>query len=247
VKTLSSLVVCGFVLILAVGLTGCDVPRPSTPTGPSPAPQPAGLVMFTEQASGFSTSELRDAQEQIVQFNTRNELIWAADGRHLPGYRAHGNFIPAEAACKCTLVVHFGSRNGERRAYLTADYIHDNDGTVVDLEIAGGVLIVSRTNVFPPGTFTLSGVLTEVTETGQAPVENAGVWRQNDEMTGWQGVTTDKDGFYEIHGLYNGSTDVSVFKEGYDAVRRTVSINGDTRLDIQLVRRQAIGMPERRQ
>lgn len=97
-----------------------------------------------------------------------------------------GNFIPAEASCKCTLVVYFGTRNGERRAYLTADYIHDNPGTVVDLEIASGVLVVNRTNVFPPGTYTLSGVVTELTLKGQAPVEDAGVWRLNEEGAGWR-------------------------------------------------------------
>lgn len=193
--------------------------------------------MFRDRASGFWTSDLRDAQEQIVQFNTANELIWTADGTRLPGYRAEGNFIPADASCKCTLVVRFGTRNGERRAYLTADYGHDNPGTVVDLEIAGGVLVVSRTNVFPPGTYTLSGVVTEVTETGQGPVENAGVWRVNEEETGWQEGTTNKDGFYEIHGLYDGSKEVSVMKEGYNTVSRVVPINGDTRFDIQLVRR----------
>jgi hypothetical protein len=195
-------------------------------------------MMFTEQASGFSTSDLRDAQEQIVQFNTANELIWTADGAHLPGYRAEGNFIPAEASCKCTLVVHFGTRNAERRAYLTADYGHDNPGDVVDLEIAGGVLVVSRTNVFPPGTYTLSGVVTEVRDrTGQAPVEGAGVWRLNDEGSGWRVGKTDKSGFYEIHGLYDGSREISVIKESYETVTRVVPINGDTRFDIQLVRR----------
>lgn len=239
----------GVVLLMLVqALAGCDGSRSSILSAPSPIPQPVpqpapppasinGLMMFTEQASGFSTSDLRDAQEQIVQFNTANELIWTADGTHLPGYRAEGNFIPAEASCKCTLVVHFGTRNGERRAYLTADYIHDNPGTVVDLEIAGGVLVVSRTNVFPPGTYTLSGVVTEVTETGQAPIEDAGVWRLNDEGSGYREGKTDKSGFYEIHGLYDGSRDITVIKEGYETVRRPVSINGDTRFDIQLVRR----------
>ena len=159
-------------------------------------------MTFTEAASRFSTSDLRDAQEQIVQFNTAGELIWTADGTRLPGYRPQGNYIPAEGSCHCWFVVHFGTRAGERRAYLTADYGHENPGTVVDLEIAGGALVVSRTDVFPPGTYTQSGVVTEMTATGQAPIENAGVWRINEEESGWQGATTDKNGFYEIHGLY---------------------------------------------
>src|SRR6202043_3140072 len=114
-------------------------PVPQSAARPTPAPTSMnGLIVFTEQASGFSTSDLRDAHEQIVQFNAANELIWTADGTHLPGYPVQGNAISAEASCKCSLVVHFGTSNGERRAYLTADYIHDNPGTLVDLAIAGG-------------------------------------------------------------------------------------------------------------
>src|SRR5207253_4580850 len=132
--------------------------------------------------------------------------------------------------------VRFGTRDGERRAYLTADYIHDNPGSLVDLEIAAGVLVVSRTNVFAPGTYTLSGVITEVTKTGQVPLESAGVWRLDEEGSGYQVGTSDKNGFYELHGLYDGSRAIEVFKEGYDTLRSDVPINGETRFDIQLPR-----------
>jgi hypothetical protein len=193
--------------------------------------------MFTDPASGFSTSDLRDAHDRIVQFNTANELIWTADGTRLPGYVVNGNGINAEASCQCWLVVRFGTRDGERHGYLTADYGHDNPGTMVDLAIAGGVLVVSPTDVFPPGTHTLSGVVTEVTQTGQVPLENASVWRLNEERSGWVGGRTDKDGFYEIHGLYDGSWEISVGKEGYETATSVVSIRGNTRFDAQLVRR----------
>ena len=236
-------------LMLAQGLAGCGGSGSSSaPTAPSAGPLPGaqpvpppvsinGLMVFTDQASGFSTSDLRDAHELIVQFNTASELIWTADGTHLPGYPRQGNAISAEASCKCWLVVRFGTSNGERRAYLTADYGHDNPGTVVDLAITGGALVVSRTNVFAPGTYTQSGVVTEETETGPAPLENAGVWRLNEEKSGWQVGTTDKNGFYEIRGLYDGSRAIGVFKDGYKTVETFVAINGDTRFDAQLVRR----------
>jgi len=230
-------------LMLAQGLAGCDGSRSSIPSGPTPVtstpatPAPGDLKVFTNAAWEFSTTDLRDAHDQIVQFNTANELIWTADGTHLPGYPVQGNVIPAEASCKCALVVRVGSSNREIRAYLTADYGHDNPGTLVDLAIAGGVLVVSRTNVFAPGTYTQSGVVTEMTETGQAPVANANVSRVNEEGSGWQDGTTDKNGFYEIHGLYDGSRDVAVWKEGYEPVRSVVAIRGDTRFDTQLVRR----------
>src|SRR5207249_2277927 len=100
---------------------------------------------------------------RVVQFTTAGELVWTADGTHLPGHFAVGpgeSFanVAEEPSCHCWLVVHFGSSNGERRAYLTADYIHFNPRTVVALEVASGALIVSRTDVFPPGTYTLSGI-----------------------------------------------------------------------------------------
>ena len=83
--------------MLAHGLTGCAdrVSLPTTPTTPitpaTPSPSPIvmtpTLVVFTEPRTGFSTSEVRDVQEQILQFTNLNELIWAADGTRLPGYR----------------------------------------------------------------------------------------------------------------------------------------------------------------
>jgi hypothetical protein len=236
------------VLVLAQGLAACGGSGSSSaPTAPSAVPLPGarpvpppvsinGLMVFTDWASGFSTSVLRDAHEQIVQFNTANELIWTADGTHLPGYPVQGHAISADASCKCSLVVRFGTSNGERRAYLTADYGHDNPGTLVDLAIAGGVLVVSRTNVFAPGTYTQSGVVTEMTETAQAPLENAKVFRLDEEASGWVDGSTDKNGFYEIHGLYDGSRAVAVIKEGYKTVNTFVAIQGDTRFDTQLVR-----------
>jgi hypothetical protein len=98
------------------------------------------------------------------------------------------------------------------------------------------VLVVKRTTVFAPGTYTLSSVVTEMTANGLAPVEDAGVWRLNEEMTGWQEARTDRNGFYELRGLYAGGGEVSVIKDGYDTAKSNVTIDGDTRFDSQLVR-----------
>jgi hypothetical protein len=228
-------------------MAACDSSRPSTPIAPTVFQQPVNpnrLIVFKDPLTGRSTSDVRDAQDHIVQFTTAGELVWTADGTHLPGhfvsgpgYQASYN-VDGEPSCQCWLVVRFGASGGERRAYLTADYIHFNPGTVVALEISGGALIVSRTEVFPPGTYTLSGFVTEATESGLTPIENASVYRLDEEESGWDQATTDRNGFYEIHGLTDGSRLTGFSKDGYQKVERAdFPIHGDMRFDVQLIRR----------
>ena len=244
-RKLAALVVLVF---LIQGLVGCSRSdsRP-TPSGPSAVQQPVNpnqLIVFKDPLTGLSTSDVRDAQDHIVQFTTASELVWTADGTHVPGHSAQGpgyqsfSNIAAEPSCQCWLVVRFGASNVEPRAYLTADYGHFNPGTVVALEIAGGALIVKRTDVFPPGTYTLSGIVTEATETGLTPIENASVYRLNQEEGGWDEATTDRNGFYQIHGLTDGSRLTGFSKDGYQKVEQgDLPIHGDTRFDVQLIRR----------
>ena len=58
--------------------------------------------------------------------------------------------LPAGHVCECEFEVRFGTENGERRAYLTADWGHDNPGTVVDLAVTGGTLVVRRDRTVSP-------------------------------------------------------------------------------------------------
>ena len=215
---------------------------PSAPSEVPPQPRNA-LVVFTDPLTGLSTSDVRDAHDHVVQFTTANELVWI-DGSRLPGHqvdgpghRMNGSVLP-EASCQCWLVVRFGATAGERRAYLTADVGHSNPGTVVDLEINGSALVVSWTGLFPPGTYTLSGVITEATATGPIAIENVEVWRVNEEQGGWDHTTTDKNGFYQLHGLSDGSREASFSKEGYQTIEvGDVPVHGDTRFDVQLLQR----------
>ena len=117
---------------------------------------------------------------------------------------------------------------------LTVDYGHDNPGTLVDVEVSDGKLAVSQTTLYPPGTFTLSGLVTEMSPAGPVPVEGAYVARA--AVGGWQSAKTDKDGFYAIPGLFNASREVESGKSGYVTLKRTVIVSGDTRLDITLTR-----------
>jgi hypothetical protein len=235
-------------LFAANGLVGCSNPvAPSARSAPPAVSQPkaGALVVFTDPLTGLSTSDVRDAQGQIAQFTTAGELIWI-DGTHLSGHQAGGpghpfqglGNVPPEPSCQCWLVVRFGAADGERRAYLTGDVGHSNPGTVVDLEVTGGALVVSWTDLFPPGTYTLSGYVTEATATGLVPIENAEVWRLDEERGGWDHNTTDRNGFYQLHGLSSGSRQAHFSKEGYQAIDLgDVPVHGNTRFDVQLLRR----------
>lgn len=239
-------------LTLAVGLVGCGDSGPSAPSAPGSPSQPSAastpapkgeLTVFTDPATGFSTTDLRDVQEQIVQLSSIGELIWTADGTRLPGYRVthptadgklffiEGKICPEE----CAFEVRFGTRDGERRAYLTVDYVHWNPGTLVDVEVAGGALVVTETDEYPPGSPTLSGAVSEMTPKGRAPVEGAEVWRS--AGPGWRSATTDENGLYRIQGLYDGTERVGTGKEGYLHHEAVVTIHGDTLYDVELVRK----------
>jgi hypothetical protein len=233
------------VLIAANGLVGCSNPDAPTRLAPSPlsAANPNSLVVFTDPVTGLSTSDVRDAQDRVVRFTSANELLWI-DGTRLadhqvegPGHRLTGN-VPPEPSCQCWLTVRFGAADGERRAYMTGDVGHSNPGTVVDLEITGSGLVVSWTDLFPPGTYTLSGFITEATTTGVVPLANAEVWRLDEEQSGWDHNTTDRNGFYELHGLSDGGRRATFRKDGYGEIQLSdLRVHGDTRFDVQLLRR----------
>src|SRR5262245_20456910 len=162
-------------LLLVPTLTGCGQSSPVVPSAsrPVPAPAPAPqLAMFVDDLTGFQTSDLRDAQNQIIQFNSGNELIWTPDGTRLPGYHVWSHtidqgrrsyFIQGKI-CEtgCEFEVRFGIDNGEPRAYLTVDYGHDNTnpGPVSKVKASDRMWHVAQPDTYPPGTPPLSGTVT---------------------------------------------------------------------------------------
>lgn len=234
------------ILLLALlpALTACGESSSVAPSPPPPVQVPAAptLFEFIDDDTGFKTFDLRDAQNQIVQVNSSRELIWTADGTRLPGYRATGNafsdgrryyFIEGQICeAGCAFEVRFGTEDGERRAYLTVDYGHENPGTVVDVEVIGGALQVTQTDIYPPGTPTLSGVVTGATARGPVALEGVQVGRGI--STGWRVARTDRNGFYEIRGLIDGNDSVYTTKDGYEKQTTKVVMAGDTRFDIEL-------------
>ena len=105
----------------------------------------------------------------------------------------------------------------------------------MDVEVSGGALVVTRTSTFVPGSFALSGVVTEVTPAGIVPVEGVAVFCGVGNDT--RAARTDRDGFYTLLGMFDGTGRVVTIKEGYGQTEhKNVLIKGDTSLDIQLVR-----------
>ena len=78
-------------------------------------------------------------------------------------------------------------RNQGRRAsaYLTVDYGHDNPGTLVDVEVANAALVVTQSDLYPPGSPTLTGVVTEVDVNGADACRGCpGVSRRHHRLPG---------------------------------------------------------------
>jgi hypothetical protein len=151
-------------LVLAMGLAGCGG-LSSVPPAPSPIPQaappparpstPIQLAVFTDPGSPFSTSDVRDVQEHIVRFNTADELIWTADGTRFSEYFVSGNLIAYHHKSDTFFQVRFGTREGERRAYLTwtDDRLRGAPATLLDISVDGrGDLTFAETDVPVPGT-----------------------------------------------------------------------------------------------
>ena len=98
--------------------------------------------------------------------------------------------------------------------------------------------------------FTLSGLVFEVTPTGQVPLADVVLYCETcgEIGIGHTFAYTDSNGRYSFAGAFNGNNPLQVkAKEGYQAADgrtlgpdwtiRDVLVNGDTRFDVQLVKR----------
>jgi hypothetical protein len=124
----------------------CGLPACGGPTAPTRAAEEVQLAVFLDRETGYTTSDVRDAQEQIVRFNDRGDLIWGET--RFPGYIADGQVVTADRICAgCYFFVRFGSRGGERRAYLTWAGADANGGTptLLDVDVVNGRLAVTTT------------------------------------------------------------------------------------------------------
>lgn len=91
-------------------------------------------------------------------------------------------------------------------------------------------------------TYTLWGVVSEITSTGEVPLSDVEVY-----WSEYKGTMTDAKGEYRIDGMFGGTQPIWIEKDGYTFAIdiphrlgepwRDVSVIGDTRFDVQLVRR----------
>jgi hypothetical protein len=138
-------------VFLAIGVAACggsgstSSPSPvAQPPVPQPPPTTVSLVTFTDPATTFSTTDVRDLQDQIVRFNTAGELIWIVDGARFPGFRVTGNFVGSSNNYEVVFV----SRGGDRRAYFTVHGHGSSDpNRVCDIEVVNGQLVITETSI----------------------------------------------------------------------------------------------------
>jgi hypothetical protein len=199
-------------LAIALGTLSwaCDAKPPFTPTSPvaSPTFTLSGLIS-EDTPTGHAT--VSGARVQVGTRETRSGL----DGRYSVSGVAAGTLTVSTSKD--------GFETDTRTITIAADTLLD--------------ILVAR---IP--TYTLSGVVSELTTEGPVPLEGVDVY-----WSEYKGTFTDGKGFYTIEGLYKGVQPMWVAKEGYTfAVDiphpmgerwRDVTISGDTRFDVQLVRR----------
>ena len=126
-------------LMLIEGVAGCggsDSAPPAPSPSPSPAPPPPApvqLAEFHDPDSTFSTPDVRDVQEQIVQFDVaNNSLIWRPMGGVSRGIRS--------AATSWRKTNTFRSALGQRTASAAPYFTETASATICDIEVTGGQL-----------------------------------------------------------------------------------------------------------
>jgi hypothetical protein len=233
-------------ILLAPLCGGCgSSPIPTAPSTAAPQgsaapslPGPA-IVTFTDRVSRTTTPEARDANGDIVQFTRAGELMWMADGTRFQGYRwpvKDDHYILAPSICSyCAYEIRFGTEDGVRRAFVTLDRGENNPGTVVDLKVVNGELVTTETSAGPPGSFTLTGLITEDTAAGAVPVAGAyvGRWRTHYNHVN---AISNTAGFYRIPWVDVGTSEVIAMKDGFQQKETHITIGGDTRLDLSMKR-----------
>jgi len=216
------------VVAMAIGAVGChssSLPNSATPIGPSAPLASYTLTGIVSRASGDSIAPVEGVRVEVANGCVPGRCGQSAmtDGQGF--YRLSG--VPAG--------------NTSIRAMKWGH------ATVVSNVTVAGDMGVDL-QIVRDGTYTLSGVVFEVNQTGLAAVENVSVYCDICGEGGHTWAETNADGFYFFPEVLAGATPILVRKDGYAVVdptrtfpdgtgQRIVVVAGDTHFDIQLVRR----------
>jgi len=104
----------------------------------------ANLAVFIDPDSDFSTTDVRDVDDEFVQFDiVTKAIIWAADGT---AYQQGSWTVNGLSLAGGGFQVRFGTKDGERRAYFTETF----PPTICQIEPVGSFLSISSTSMTVP-------------------------------------------------------------------------------------------------
>jgi hypothetical protein len=210
-------------LILALFASACDSRSPTTPRVPPVAPPPVATYTVSGIVTEMTPSGPIPVSGVRIQETSSQHFAYTDEvGLYsLPGLQARTSSIWASKA---------GYVTGQTPVTITGD-------TQLDIQVER---IAS---------YTLSGVVFEVTAAGRVPIPGVELYCDScGSPDGHTFVYTDADGFYSFSWAFNGATPLLVRKDGYDLVdppstpvgnlrRIDVTVSGDTRVDIQMAPR----------
>lgn len=231
-------------LVLAHAVAGCGSGSSLTPLAPSPA-QPVPTYTLSGVVLAMTPAGLAPVEGALVQMNLTKPAVTDIDGFYsIPGLTLTG-LSPNTAIGNFNTVTTW-----------KPTYVNDSRTVTVSGDTRLDIEIVRR------ATFTLSGVVSEMTDSGPIPVEGVEIhdWscdpvfpgnRQRVPSDGCSyglshSTTTDKSGRYTVPRVYATQNFICAVKEGYEGNMResecdghaeSLTVDGNTRFDIQLVRR----------
>jgi hypothetical protein len=105
------------------------------------------FVHFMDEATGFATQDVHDANREIVRFDAEHgAMVSLGSGDAVSGWAATGNEL-SWSRSGVEFRVRFGTEQGERRAFFTETVA----GTICDLRLYGPEQLgISGTSELPP-------------------------------------------------------------------------------------------------
>jgi len=208
-------------LIFAMSICACSS-SPTSPKATGARYTVSGVVVASTAAGLVPVEDVRVTADAPVG-STNHDTLAATTGKD--GLYS----LTVDAGVRSLLLMRDGYVTAQKSVTVSGD-------TRFDIQIVR------------VATYSLSGVVFEMTSAGVAPVEGVEVYCDSCGEYGHTSVHTDANGYYNQTEAHTGNTALYIGKKGYDVIgaidtlsdgsgRRDVVVNGDTRFDIQVVRR----------